>query len=101
MNRLLLIVALIFTISISAQDDSYTPLTEDQQTKSLKISEEKIESALQYDSGMDYDGMFFWLVKTNDGKEYYFNSSQNFTDVKHEEAEYSSLMEYVIEVIGF
>ena len=101
MNRLLLIVALIFTISISAQDDSYTPLTEDQQAKSLKISEEKIGLALQYDSGMDYDGMFFWLVKTNDGKEYYFNSSQNFTDVKHEEAEYSSLMEYVIEVIGF
>ena len=37
----------------------------------------------------------------SDGKEYYFNSSSTFTEVKHEEAVYSSLMEYVIEVIGF
>ena len=101
MKKLLLAFIFLITLNLSAQDDSYTPLTTEQQATSLKLSTEKVGAGVKYDSGMDYDGMFFWHVIAPDGKEYYFNSSNTFTDVKHEEASYSSLMEYVIEVIGF
>jgi len=45
--------------------------------------------------------MLFWHITTTNGKDYYFNSSNSFTNINYEEASYSSLMEYVIETIGF
>ena len=101
MKHLLLLLFFIITFSLSAQDDSYIEFTTDQKENTKKISETKLSTTITFDSGIDYDGMLFWHVIATDGKEYYFNSSKGFKDVKHEEASYSSLMEYVIETIGF
>lgn len=101
MKHLILLLFFIITFSLSAQDDSYIEFTTDQKENTKKISETKLSTTITFDSGIDYDGMLFWHVIATDGKEYYFNSSKDFKDVKHEEASYSSLMEYVIETIGF
>ena len=101
MKHLILLFFLSLASISYAQDDSYDTFTTDQIEKSKKISETKLSTTVKFDSGMDYDGLLFWHVISNDDKSYYFNSTTNFTDVKQEEASYSSLMEYVIETIGF
>ena len=101
MKHLLLFSFFLITFVVNAQDNSYVYFTSEQEESAKKISVTKLSTTLKFDSGMDYDGMLFWHIITTDGKGYYFNSSKEFTDVKHEEATYSSLMQYVIETIGF
>ena len=101
MKKLLILILFVFTIAINAQDASYENFTPAQKEKSKTISASKTGTAITFESGMDYDGTLFWYVTAKDGKEYYFNSTKDFTEVKHTEAIYSSLMEYVIENIGF
>ena len=101
MKKTFLLVFFLINIAINAQDDSYVEFTASQKENSKKISETKLSKTITFDSGMNYDGTLFWHVISSDGKQYYFNSTTEFTEVKHEEALYSSLMEYVIENIGF
>lgn len=100
-KRLFSLILLLLSFTLSAQNDSYDALTETQKTNSIKISEEKIGSSITYDSGMNYDGILYWHVITEDKKEFYFSSDTSFKEVKHEEGNYSSLMEFVIEAVGF
>lgn len=101
MKHLLLLVVFLMSFNVNAQDDSYVDFTVAQKENSKKISETKLSTTVTFDAGMNYDGSLFWHVIAKDGKEYYFKSTKEFTDVQHEEAVYSSLMEYVIETIGF
>lgn len=101
MKKILLLILFVFTIAVNAQDDSYVNFTPAQEEKSKTISATKTGSTVTFESGMDYDGTLFWYVTAADGKEYYFNCTKEFTEIKHAEAKYSSLMEYVIENIGF
>ena len=101
MKRVLLIFAFIISSHLSFAQDSYEAFNQEQQQKSIQIAKDALKIDVKFDSGMNYDGVYFWHVLSNDGKEFYFTSSNTFTEVKHEETTYSSLMEYVIETIGF
>lgn len=102
MKNIILFILISFgSLSITAQNDSYTKFTEEQKTKAISISKKLLNQEIKFEDSMDYEGSLFWYVLSNDGKEYYFNSTKTFTEVTHEESSYSSLMEYVIETIGF
>ncbi len=100
-KKFLFILFFLLSLTLSAQSDSYEPLSEELKNKSIKISEEKVGPGVTYNSGMNYDGMLYWHVIASDKKEYYFSSDTAYTNVTHEEGEYSSLMEYVIDTVGF